>query len=86
MNPTSDRTRREFLRTTGAAGLAATLGLASEKTPAVLQIPGGYAHGTMSLTEDVRAVFFSTASLAESLQDDIRFDARTWDPWSVKER
>jgi dTDP-4-dehydrorhamnose 3,5-epimerase-like enzyme len=58
----------------------------SARTPAVLYIPGGHAHGTMSLTDEARAVFFSTAGLAESQADDFRFPARTWDPWSVTER
>jgi dTDP-4-dehydrorhamnose 3,5-epimerase len=58
----------------------------SARTPAVLHIPGGHAHGTMSLTDDAKAIFFSTASLEESLADDFRFPARTWDPWSVTER
>ena len=58
----------------------------SEHTPAVLSIPGGHAHGTLSLTEGAKAIFFSTASLQESLGDDFRFPARFWDPWSVQER
>jgi dTDP-4-dehydrorhamnose 3,5-epimerase-like enzyme len=58
----------------------------SARNPAVLHIPGGHAHGTMSLTEDAKTVFFSTATLDESLADDFRFPARTWDPWSIVER
>jgi len=58
----------------------------SDRSPGVLHIPGGFAHGTMSLTDEAKAVFFSTASLKESEQDDFRFPARTWDPWSVAER
>jgi dTDP-4-dehydrorhamnose 3,5-epimerase len=58
----------------------------SEKRPAVLHIPGGYAHGTMSLTKEALAVFFSTASLKESQADDFRFASRTWDAWSIEER
>jgi dTDP-4-dehydrorhamnose 3,5-epimerase len=58
----------------------------SEKTPAVLYIPAGYANGFMSLTNQAKAIFFSTATLYESMNDDIRFDAYTWNPWSVKER
>lgn len=54
--------------------------------PAVLGIPGGYAHGTMTLTADTRLVFFSDCSLEESLQDDVRYEARYWDPWTVRER
>ena len=58
----------------------------SEKTPAVLHIPAGYANGFMSLTDEAKVVFFSTATLQESQTDDFRFEARTWDPWSVQER
>ena len=58
----------------------------SERSPAVLSIPGGYAHGTLSLSEEAKAIFFSTATLQESQADDFRFDARYWDPWSVTER
>jgi dTDP-4-dehydrorhamnose 3,5-epimerase-like enzyme len=58
----------------------------SAKTPAVLFIPAGYANGNMSLTDDARAMFFSTSTLEESKGDDIRFDARLWDPWRVEER
>jgi dTDP-4-dehydrorhamnose 3,5-epimerase len=58
----------------------------SEKTPAVLEIPAGHAHGTMSLTDGAKAIFFSTLALQDSLQDDFRFDARTWNPWSIRER
>lgn len=58
----------------------------SAQRPAVLHIPAGCANGFMSLTADTRLVFFSTATLEESKGDDIRFDARYWDPWQVEER
>jgi dTDP-4-dehydrorhamnose 3,5-epimerase-like enzyme len=58
----------------------------SEKTPKVLFIPPGYANGFMSLTKDAQLIFFSTSSLEESLNDDIRYDSRHWDIWSVEER
>ncbi len=58
----------------------------SEASPAVLFIPAGYANGFMSLTEDTKILFFSTRSLADSAGDDIRYDARHWDPWTVEER
>jgi dTDP-4-dehydrorhamnose 3,5-epimerase-like enzyme len=59
--------------------------LAPEK-PNVLFIPAGYANGFMSLTSDTIMIFFSTASLEESLVDDWRFPARYWDIWEVQER
>ncbi|HEY3250089.1 MAG TPA: dTDP-4-dehydrorhamnose 3,5-epimerase family protein [Ignavibacteria bacterium] len=58
----------------------------SEKTPAVLYIPSGYANGSMSLTDDCKIMVFSTSTLEESLNDDFRYPARLWDPWKVEER
>lgn len=58
----------------------------SEKSPSVLYIPAGYANGFMSLTDDAKVVFFSTSQLEDSLNDDIRFDARYWDVWQIEER
>jgi dTDP-4-dehydrorhamnose 3,5-epimerase-like enzyme len=54
--------------------------------PRVLFIPPGYANGFMSLTDDTRLMFFSTATLEESKSDDFRYDARHWDIWTVEER
>jgi dTDP-4-dehydrorhamnose 3,5-epimerase len=59
--------------------------LSAEK-PAVLRIPEGYANGFMSLTRDAVLVFFSTSTLEESRGDDIRYEARYWDPWKEEER
>lgn len=58
----------------------------SSKKPQVLYIPPGYANGFMSLTPDLKLIFFSTATLQESAKDDIRYDARYWDIWEVIER
>jgi dTDP-4-dehydrorhamnose 3,5-epimerase len=58
----------------------------SASKPSVLYIPAGYANGFMSLTPDAKLMFFSTSSLEESHGDDIRYDARYWDPWEVMER
>jgi dTDP-4-dehydrorhamnose 3,5-epimerase len=58
----------------------------SASSPAVLFVPAGYANGFMSLTGDARLVFFSTTTLDESRDDDVRFPARTWDPWGIEER
>ena len=58
----------------------------SVQKPAVLYIPPGYANGFMSLTADTKLVFFSTATLEESRNDDVRYDARYWDAWQVSER
>ena len=58
----------------------------SSKKPQVLYIPPGYANGFMSLTSDLKLIFFSTSTLQESTGDDIRYDARYWDIWEVIER
>jgi dTDP-4-dehydrorhamnose 3,5-epimerase-like enzyme len=58
----------------------------SSKKPQVLYIPPGYANGFMSLTSDLKLIFFSTSTLQESVGDDIRYDARYWDIWDVVER
>lgn len=58
----------------------------SAAKPAVLHVPHGYANGFMSLTSDAKVAFFSTATLAESREDDVRYDARYWDVWTVTER
>jgi len=58
----------------------------SSEQPAILHIPAGYANGFMTLSESTKLLFFSTASVEESRQDDIRYDARYWDPWGVAER
>jgi dTDP-4-dehydrorhamnose 3,5-epimerase len=54
--------------------------------PAILYIPAGYANGFKSLTQDTQLFFFSTSTLEESRDDDIRFEARYWDIWAVEER
>lgn len=58
----------------------------SEKNPSVLFIPAGYANGFMSLSEDAKIIFYSTAELKDSLNDDIRYDAHYWEAWTVEER
>ena len=58
----------------------------SAAKPAILAFPAGYANGWMSLTDDARLLWFSTATLAESAADDYRFPARYWDCWKVEER
>lgn len=58
----------------------------SDKSPAVLFIPPGFANGFMSLTDDTKLIFFSTSELNESLNDDYRYESRYWDPWKIEER
>jgi dTDP-4-dehydrorhamnose 3,5-epimerase-like enzyme len=53
----------------------------SSATPSVLYIPKGNANGFQTLTEDAKVMFFSTSSIEESLADDIRLPADTWNIW-----
>jgi dTDP-4-dehydrorhamnose 3,5-epimerase-like enzyme len=54
--------------------------------PAVLAVPAGYANGAMSLLPGTRLMYLSDAPLETSLEDDVRYPARHWDPWHVEER
>jgi len=58
----------------------------SSHKPSVLYIPAGYANGFMSLTVETKLIFFSTSSLEETHDDDIRYDAYYWNPWEIVER
>ncbi len=69
-----------------SAGLEVKRFVLSAHRPAVLYIPAGYANGFMSLTADMKLMFFSTSSLAESQGDDFRYDARHWNIWDITER
>ncbi len=48
-------------------------------SPSVVLIPGGYANAIMSLSEGAIAGVFSSSTLAESLDDDIRFSPDYWE-------
>jgi dTDP-4-dehydrorhamnose 3,5-epimerase len=58
----------------------------SSSKPGALLIPAGYANGFMSLTTDAMVLFFSSSTLAESAADDIRFDSKHWNAWTIEER
>jgi len=58
----------------------------SDQKPSVLFIPAGFANGFMSLSGDAKLAYFSTSTVEESRNDDVRFDARQWDPWQIIER
>ena len=58
----------------------------AEQKPAIVCIPPGHANGFMSLTQDAKLMFFSTSTLEESREDDVRYDAHYWDAWAVTER
>lgn len=48
----------------------------SDKSPRVLYIPPGNYNGFKTLTDDAQIMFFSTATLEESLGDDTRLNVR----------
>ncbi|MEO6508819.1 MAG: dTDP-4-dehydrorhamnose 3,5-epimerase family protein, partial [Patescibacteria group bacterium] len=58
----------------------------SSQVPKLLYIPPGHANGSMSLSEETKLLYFSTSTLDESQNDDIRYPARYWDIWSIEER
>lgn len=53
----------------------------SDKKPGILRIPNGFANGFKTLEEDTQILFFSTSTLQESLNDDIRFEYNKWNIW-----
>ena len=59
--------------------------LSSEK-PSILYIPPNHANGFMTLTDDTVVIFFSTSTLEESKNDDIRFEYNKWDIWNIEYR
>lgn len=54
----------------------------SARKPQVLYIPPGYYNGFMTLEESTKVMFFSTSTLDDSLGDDIRRGAFTWNLWT----
>lgn len=69
-----------------SSGLKVSKFVLSDKAPAVLHIPAGYANGFKTLEEGTQVIFFSSSTLDDSLNDDYRFDSRYWDVWSIEER
>ena len=54
--------------------------------PSIIAIPPSYANGMMTLGKDTIIMVFSTSSLKESFNDDIRYDTKQWDIWDIQER
>jgi dTDP-4-dehydrorhamnose 3,5-epimerase len=53
----------------------------SAKSPSILWIPPGYYNGFMNLEEDTKIIFFSTSTLEEAKDDDIRLAYDAWNIW-----
>ena len=58
----------------------------SENSPQILWVPPGYYNGFMNLKTDTVVQFFSTSTIEESLEDDIRMEYDKWDIWNIKYR
>ncbi|MFI5419725.1 MAG: sugar epimerase [Nitrososphaerales archaeon] len=60
----------------------------SARQPQLLHIPAGYANGFRPLEPCTRIIFFSTATLEETKNDDYRFPINYWggDIWQVEPR
>lgn len=54
----------------------------SDKSPSILWIPKGNYNGFMSLEENTKIIFFSTSTLEESKDDDIRKEYDVWNIWN----
>jgi dTDP-4-dehydrorhamnose 3,5-epimerase len=64
----------------------ASVYILSASQPKILFIPPGYYNGFKTLTEDAKIIFYSTATLEESKEDDIRRPWDTWNIWEEKQR
>ena len=58
----------------------------SDKNPAILKISPGYAHGLKTLLTDTKIIVFSSSTVEESKDDDIRYEADYWNPWHIEPR
>ena len=58
----------------------------SDKKPQVLWIPPNHANGFMNLEDNTDILFFSTSTLEESTNDDIRFPYNQWNIWDIEYR
>lgn len=55
----------------------------SAKKPRILWIPSNTANGFMTLEENTKVIFYSSLTLEESKNDDIRFPYDKWNIWNV---
>ncbi len=56
----------------------------SAKKPRILWTPPNTANGFMTLEENTKVIFFSSLTLEESKQDDIRLPYDKWNIWDIK--
>jgi len=58
----------------------------SSKNPQILYIPPGHFNGFKTLDANTKMMFFSTSSLEESAEDDIRVPWNRWNIWETNYR
>lgn len=58
----------------------------NESNNSFVHVPKGFANGSMSLEENSELLIFSTSSIKESLNDDIRYNSEYWNPWKINNR
>ena len=58
----------------------------SAQKPQILYIPPNHANGFMNLCENTIIQFFSTSTLEDALNDDIRFPWNKWNIWGIEYR
>jgi dTDP-4-dehydrorhamnose 3,5-epimerase-like enzyme len=56
------------------------------KKPRVLWVPAGNANGIMNLEDDTTVIVFSSKTLEESKDDDLRFPYDKWNIWDIEYR
>jgi len=85
----------KYIYVVGGAALIGAVNLVDEQVfrvvlsaekPQILYVPPNHANGFMNLSEGTIIQFFSTSSLDESLNDDIRFPWDKWNIWDIKYR
>lgn len=52
----------------------------------ILQVPAGYANGTINLQNDSELMVFSNLTLSDSQNDDFRFPFDYWNSWDLSNR
>lgn len=58
----------------------------SDKKPQILWVPPGHANGFMNLSQTMELMIFSTSSLEESRNDDLRLPYDSYDIWKPDPR
>jgi dTDP-4-dehydrorhamnose 3,5-epimerase len=59
----------------------------SADNPQILYVPPGYANGSMSLVPNTQIIHFSTCTMEEAADDDIRYALRQFDDiWRIEPR